>query len=181
MPDFRSGIAWNAFTLADKTYDLSHLHPTEQLLHIPARGKAVERNFTIAISYSLHCFTRRVKEGEQILDDLWYRDDREKRVFDETRWQLSFHLPEIVTTLDNRRCLHTGREEFVTVQILHEGKNLEYAVFFTISKGKKSGADLNLFVNSAHERTAVLKYTKPIRFQFIVLNRYLNKPIKQQI
>lgn len=177
----KAGIAWKAFTVADKTYDLSHLHPTTQTLAIPAKGNAPERHLSLAVSYSLHCFTRRSKEDESVPNESWYSDDREQRVFDEIRWQLSFHLPAIVSTLESRRCLHTGHEEFVTVSIIHEGRELEYAVFFTVSKGKKSGADLNLFINSAHERTEPLKYTKPIRFQFIALNRYLNKPIKSPV
>lgn len=178
MPVLRVGIAWHPITVGEQTYDLSHLHPSEQALHIPAKQKSPERHLSLAVSYSLHCFTRRSKEGEQVPDELWYSDSREQRVFDETRWRLSFYLPDIVETLDQRRCLHTGHEEFVTVQVIHEGRELDYAVFFTVSKGKKSGADINLFINSAHERTEPLRHTKPIKFRFIVLNRFLNKPIK---
>lgn len=181
MPHYKSGIAWKAFTLGQRTYDLSHLHPSTQTLHIPAKGTAPERHLALAISYSLHCFTRRLKEDEQVADEYWYSDDREQRIFDEFRWHLSQHLPAIIDTLPERKCLHTGREEFVTVQVLHEDRELEYAVFFTVTKGKKSGADLNVFINSAHERIEPLKYTKPIRFQFIALNRFLNKPIKPPV
>ena len=172
MATSKGGIEWEAFTLADKTYDLSHLHPTTQTLTISAKGTHPERHLTLAISYSLHCFTRRSKAEEPVPDELWYSDDREQRVFDELRWQLSLHLPDIINSLPERKCLHTGREEFVTVQVLHEGRELEYAVFFTVT---------NVFINSAHERTEPLRYTKPIRFQFIVLNRFLNKPIKPPV
>jgi len=41
------------------------------------------------------------------------------------------------------------------------------------------GADLNLFINSAHERIDALKYKKPIRFFIILLNRLLGKPIRE--
>lgn len=69
-------------------------------------------------------------------------------------------------------------QAFVAPQVLHEGRQFEYAVFFSITKGGKSGANLNLFVNSAHERTEAIKYKKPIRFHFILLNRYMGKTIK---
>lgn len=178
MDKSKNGIAWLAFTLSEKVYELNHLHPSTKNLVIPTKGNMPERKLTLAVSYSLHCFTRRIKEGEVVSNELWYSDSRESRVFDENRWKLSFHLPQIISTLEKRKCLHTGREEFVTVQIVHEGVELEYAVFFTVTKSNKSGIDLNLFINSAHERTEPLRYTKPIRFQFIALNRYLRKPIK---
>lgn len=66
--------------------------------------------------------------------------------------------------------MHTGREEFVTLEVLHQGRVFDYAVFFTVTKVKKAeGAHLNLFVNSAHERHDPLKYKKPIAFKFILL------------
>ncbi|MFW6346810.1 MAG: hypothetical protein ACOC0M_10845 [Halomonas sp.] len=90
---------------------------------------------------------------------------------------MSQQLPGIIETLGQRRCLHTGREEFVTLKMIQWGREIDYAVFFTVSKARKSQADLNLFVNSAHERYNRLKHTKPIKFDVILVNRFRNRPI----
>lgn len=174
-----SGIAWEPHQQAGQTYDLTHLHPKLLEITIPASGKNAERNLRIAVSYSLHCFARSELPDELVPADSWCSDSRERRVFDVDRWHLSTRLPAIIASLEKRRCLHTGREEFVTIEIIENGRKFDYAVFFTVSRaGKGKGADLNLYVNSAHERTDKLVYTKPISFHFILLNRYLGRDIK---
>ncbi|RKD75782.1 hypothetical protein [Kushneria marisflavi] len=174
-----AGIKWAPKVIGDQTYDLSHLHPDSLELVIPAKGKNPERRFSIAIAYGLHCFTRKPNKDEQVPDDYWYQDSREKRVFCLMRWELSYQLPDIIRTLGRRKCLHTKGEEFVTIEMVYHGREIEYAVFFTVTKGDKSGADINLFINSGHERYNKLQYTKPIGFHVIVMNRYANKPIKK--
>jgi hypothetical protein len=181
MPKPISGLAWEKHCMNGQEYALDHLHPYPWEIVIPSKDGKPDRCLQVLVSYSLHCFTRRPKDGEAIPDDAWYSDSRESRVFDVLRWELSKYLPDIITSLEQRRCLHTGREEFVTVEVLHEGRQFEYAVFFSVTKGGKSGANLNLFVNSAHERTEAIKYKKPIRFHFILLNRYMGKPIKPPV
>lgn len=173
-----SGLAWYNHMMGEEVFNLEHLHPTLWEITIPAKGKNPERNLMVSVSYSLHCFTRREKEDETVAEDAWYSDSRESRVFDGERWALSKYLPEIIATLEKRRCLHTKHEEFVTVEILHEERTIEYAVFFTVTKSGKAGVDLNLFVNSAYERAESIKHKKPIRFHVILLNRYLGKVIK---
>lgn len=180
-----SGIAWESITIGGVCYDLSHLHPYRWEVVIPGKeatdkAPAVsEKRLIVNVSFGLHCFARSPVEGEPVPDDGWYSDSRERRVFCLLRWELSQQLPEIIATLPERRCLHTGREEFVTLEVPHEGRMLEYAVFFTVTKAKKAeGADLNLFVNSAHERHNKLAYNKPIKFHFILLNRHQGKQIK---
>lgn len=174
-----SGIAWSAATIADVVYDLSHLHPYLWTVTLSGTEEKPDLTLKLNVSYGLHCFSRGALPSEQVSDENWYRDSREKRVFCELRWGLSKRLPEIIATLAERRCMHTGREEFVTLEVLHQGRVFDYAVFFTVTKARKAeGAHLNLFVNSAHERHDPLKYKKPIAFKFILLNRYLGKEIK---
>jgi len=129
--------------------------------------------------YGLHCFSRSPHLEEQVHQESWYADSRESRVFCSLRWELSKQLPGIIATLGERRCMHTGREEFVIIEVMHRGRVFDYAVFFTVTKARKAeGAHLNLFVNSAHERHDPLQYKKPISFNFILLNRYQGKEIK---
>lgn len=174
-----SGIAWKAATIAGVTYDLGHLHPCTWEVVIPGKGDKTDLVLKVNVSYSLHCFAREPKPGEEVRQDYWYEDSREKRVFCELRWELSKRLPEIIATLPDRRCMHTGHEEFITLEVIYQDRTFEYAVFFTVTKAKKvEGAHLNLFVNSAHERHDPLQYKKPIKFHFILLNRYRGKQIK---
>ena len=180
-----SGIAWKAGTVGGVVYDLSHLHPYIWEVVIPGVAKTEkqparpDKTIRVNVTYGLHCFARDRLSGEKVAEDSWYADNREKRVFCLLRWELSKQLPEIIATLNERRCMHTGREEFVTLEVVHQGRTFDYAVFFTVTKAEKAeGADLNLFVNSAHERYDPLRYTKPIKFQFILLNRVQGKLIK---
>lgn len=175
-----SGIAWKTPTIGGKPYDLSHLHPYLWTITIPPKGETPALQLNINVTFGLHCFARDQLPGEKVDAECWYSDSREKRVFCLLRWELSKQLPEIIATLDRRRCMHTKGEEFVTVEVAREGRILEYAVFFTVTKAKKAeGAQLNLFVNSAHERYDPLTYKKPISFKFIVLNRFQGKKIKK--
>lgn len=164
--------------MAGEVFDLSHLHPYETEYVVPPKGSNPERRFKVHVSFGLHCFTKTPDDAAAVPGDGWYSDNRERREFCRERWKLSQLLPEIVSTLDNRKCLHTGREEFVTIEVIENGRKFDYAVFFLITKGGKSGADLNLVIVSAHERYNALKYKKPIRFQVILMNRYQGKPIK---
>lgn len=174
-----SGIAWKAATIGGVAYDLGHLHPHLWEVTIPGKDDKPDLVLKVNVTYGLHCFARDVLPGEQVSQDRWYSDSREKRVFCDLRWELSKQLPGIVATLTERRCMHTGREEFVTLEVVHQGRTFDYAVFFTVTKAKKAeGAHLNLFVNSAHERYDPLQYKKPISFKFILLNRYQGKEIK---
>lgn len=173
----QAGIAWRPHQVGQTVYELDHLHPHHREHVIAARGDNPERRFLLNVSYGLHCFTRRPLPGEAIPQEGWYSDSRERRVFCPERWELSQQLPGIIETLGQRRCLHTGREEFVTLKMIQWGREIDYAVFFTVSKARKSQADLNLFVNSAHERYNRLKHTKPIKFDVILVNRFRNRPI----
>lgn len=173
------GIAWGNTVVGGVTYDLSHLHPHLWVVTIPGKDDKPDLELKVNVSYGLHCFAREKLPKEQVSNDLWYADSRETRVFCLQRWELSKLLPSIIATLTERRCTHTGREEFVTLEMVTNGRTFDYAVFFTVTKAKKAdGAQLNLFVNSAHERYDPLKYKKPISFKFILLNRYLGKEIK---
>lgn len=173
-----SGIAWEAKTIEGESYDLSHLHPHLWEIIIPKKGKLDELTLNVAVSYSIHCFTRTQEEGEQVAPEWLYSDSRESRVFDTQRWELSKKLPEIISTLQTRKCIHSGREEFITIEVFEQGRRIQYAVFFTVTKGGKTEADLNLYINSAYELTRIIARPKPVRFHVILANRYRNRAIK---
>lgn len=65
-------ISWRPFIYQGVTYDLSHLHP--QLIEVvqAAAGDKPAKIYHVQLIYSLHTFTRGVKEGETPDKDLLY-------------------------------------------------------------------------------------------------------------
>ena len=93
--------------------------------------------------------------------------DRETRCFDPERYQLSFHLPEIIQSLPTRYIQQTGRGNFFTVEATDiDGKAQEYEIYFRLTKpGKKQ--NLKLFIESAYVRhTPDLYRNKKKRIRF---------------
>jgi hypothetical protein len=46
------------------------------------------------------------------MTDGQYADTREVRLFDEQRYTYSFQHPEIIRSIGERRCFHTGDDNF---------------------------------------------------------------------
>jgi hypothetical protein len=105
-------VHWKPFIFGGRTYDLSHLHPRTCRYEQPAKGNKPARTYTVDVIFSLHCFTRSLLDGEDVDKGLLYADDREKRVFDFQRYELSKHLPAIIESLDQRKCFQTGNDNF---------------------------------------------------------------------
>jgi hypothetical protein len=101
-----------------------------------------------------------------------YSDRRETRVFDFRRYQLSLQLPQIVENLMERRCYHSGRGNYFTVETLDDDlKRVEYEIYFAASRASRGR--INLFVQSAYVRDkahANKPQRKPIRFHVILFN-----------
>lgn len=117
------------------TYPLHHLHPLRFDLVLPAKGKYSALDVEIRVGFAMHTFTRNEDSGD---DPTWrYADDRETRIFDLARYQLSKCLPVVVHTLDRRKCYHAKSRNFLTLgdpEELPEG--YEYQVFFDLRRRK---------------------------------------------
>lgn len=116
-----------------EAYPLHHLHPLRYELTLPAKGKYPALDVEIRVGFALHTFTRRVDPGD---GPAWrYADDREVRIFDPVRYQLSERLPDVVRTLDRRKCYHAKARNFLT---LGEPDGLpaghDYQVFFDLRR-----------------------------------------------
>lgn len=175
-------MKWRPFTHQDVTYDLSHLDPFEWRYTAKASGKRPERTYKFHVTFSMHCFTRNPKDGEQITTDSWYEGPKEKRVFCFDRYELSHQLPEIIKSTGNRVCWHTHHGNFFTVELTtKEGEEVEYEVYFDVTRATRRGW-LHLIVQSAYVRTEEYKSTRPrkrkIRLDVIAYNRQQGKPIK---
>ena len=148
----------------------------------PAKGDAPARFYRVDVTFGLHCFTRGGNQDAPQENELPYGDDRETRVFDFVRYELSKRLPEIIEGLAQRKCYHTGKGNFFSVEIIQEdGRVIEYDIFFVSSRSSLKGR-INLSVQSAYVRDA--KYAsnrpakKPIGFYVILFNTLNNRPIK---
>jgi len=175
-------LQWKPFEFQGVVYDLTHLHPKPLVYRQAATAGKPGREYRVDVLFSMHCFTRGIKAGENPDAALLYKDSRECRVFDFRRYALSKHLPAIVEGLHQRKCQHSGRGNFFVVEILtEEGKKVEYDIFFEASRSAKKGV-VNLYVQSAYVRDAEhagnRPKQKPIGFTVILFNTLNNKPIK---
>lgn len=148
----------------------------------PAKGKDPARVYRVDVIFGLHCFTRDPGEGEVVESALLYSDDRETRVFDFVRYELSELLPQIVDGLAQRKCFHTGHGNFFSIEIVQrDGSRDEYNIFFTASRSSVKGR-INLFVQSAYIRDPEHVSNRPakrsaIGFYVILFNTLNKRPI----
>ncbi|PLY11754.1 MAG: hypothetical protein C0631_18995 [Sedimenticola sp.] len=176
-------MKWRPFTYQGTTYDLSHLHPFEWTYVLPATGDKPARHYPFVVTFSLHTFTKGIEDRAYVDTELLYSDSREEREFDFDRYELSKRLPEIVQSLGTRKCRHAQGGNFFTIDLIDEGgASRSYEVYFTASRSGKRQGRLNLFIQSAYERTrnhgARPESKPPIRFHVIAHNTLNNKPIK---
>jgi len=174
-------IYWKPFLFEGVLYDLSHLHPRAVTYRQPAASGKPERTYSVDIIFSLHCFTRGIKEGEKPDKAFLYRDSREARVFDFRRYELSKNLLAIIEQLHEKKCYHSGKGNFFVVEIITEdGARQNYEIYFEASRSSRKGV-VNLYVQSAYVRDEAHKGNrpkkKPIRFTVILFNTLTNKPI----
>jgi hypothetical protein len=175
---------WNPFRFNDAVYCLNHLRSQRKIFEQAAKGDKQALQYKVDVIFGLHCFTRGIKADEVIDDQLLYSDSRESRIFDFQRYELSKQLPSIVETLVTRKCSHSGKGNFFTIELLTADQEIiQYEVFFEVSRSTQKGV-LNLFVQSAYVRDELHRSNtpkkKPIGFLVILHNILNNKPIKIQ-
>ena len=175
-------MQWKLFQLDGQSYDLAHLHPFEAMYEQPAQKGLPARRYIVDVVFGLHCFTRGSDEDQAVDAKMLYADAREIRVFDFDRYELSKLLPGILRGLGQRRCFHTGRGNFFSIEIVRrDGRVVEYDIFFAVSRSSRKGR-INLFVQSGYIRDKThasnRPATKPISLYVILFNTLNNKPIK---
>jgi hypothetical protein len=142
---------------ANEHYTLSHLHPFVQRIELPATDKNPERKAELYVAFGLHTFTRAIEPGDGHHD--FYRDNREARTFCRARYQRSFQLPDIIRTLETRRCeFARGMSRLVNYVTVETTDGERYAAFFELRRLKTLGSNaIQLMVQSAY----VLDLDKP--------------------
>jgi hypothetical protein len=137
----------------------------------------------VDIIFSLHCFTRGFQPDEEPEAALLYGDARETRIFDFKRYELSKRLPEIIKDLPRRKCYHTGKGNFFSVEIVNaeDRSFIEYDIFLAASRSTRKGI-INLYVQSAcvrdMEHGSNRPHEKPIGFYIILSNTLNKRPIR---
>jgi hypothetical protein len=174
-------IAWEAFYHQGREYDLSHLHPSTIQYIQPEKGDNPERIFTVQVSYSLHCFSKKLINGAD--PRLHYSDARETRTFDFVRYELSKKLPEIIKGLNVKNCMHTGKGNYFVIEVMMpNGVKDDYEVYFEIKRSRSASGVANLYVQSAYVRDTIHSNrpppTKKISLYVILNNTLAGKPIK---
>jgi hypothetical protein len=86
-------VQWNDFNYGGRGYDLSHLHPRVFRFARPAEGASAAEVFDVEVRFTLHCFSRGLRDGE-VFDRFWsYPDDYETRIVDFRRDEMSNGYP----------------------------------------------------------------------------------------
>jgi hypothetical protein len=105
---------------------------------------------TLHVSFSLHTFTRGLDPDDPL--ECHYRDSREIRAFDPVRYHHSLLLPQVMRTLQHRRCEFAkdknGVISYVTIEL---DNGAQYAAFFDLQRRAKLGPfSLDLYCKSAY-------------------------------
>ncbi|MGH7813669.1 MAG: hypothetical protein ACREQI_06660 [Candidatus Binataceae bacterium] len=176
-------MRWRAAQIGGETYGLGHLDEFDFEFVVPAKDNKPEQVYRINVIFSMHCFTRGIRDGESYRHELTYSDSRETRLFDTQRYRLSMRLPGIVRGIGTRRCFHTGHGNFFTIEVVDDdGTRLDYSVYFKVSRRSKRGW-LNLYIESAYVQGKIPRRRphppRPIRFSVIAYNVAMGRPIKE--
>ena len=175
-------MQWKPFTFDGKTYELTHLHPRACSYRQPEKAGNPARSYDVDVLFSLLCFTRAIEPSETPAAGILYSDNREIRIFDFQRYEFSKRLPAIFESLAQRKCYHTGKGNFFSVDIVNEnGTVSEYDIFFAASRSSKEGATEFVCAKRLCARCAARKQQaekETIGFYVILFNVLQDKPIK---
>lgn len=162
-------MKWRPAFIDGVTYDLSHLHPFSFALALDARGELPAITFTIHVTFGLHCFTKDIEVG---CDPAHHYDDArgEIRCFCANRHEMSLALPEIIRSLNRRRCYEAKHNNYMTFELQGaNGNTVHYQVYFKVTRSGLGENALTLFVQSAYPKDVPQKVqrAKPCLFKAI--------------
>ena len=177
----QSGSLPAGFRYAGTIYALGHLRAYETTYERPEEDHKPAVIFKVAVSFSHHCFTEGIDDGDEFSDDQVFTHNGKARLFNVRRWNLSKHLPAIVAGLALRDCNHAINNNFVTVAVVDEGGNeVEYDVYFRVRKTGKGRLWLN--IESAYVRDSERKAGRPkgrrVAFLLVLHNILNGKPVR---
>ncbi|MEO8460651.1 MAG: hypothetical protein ABI451_08990 [Dokdonella sp.] len=131
-------VRWMPYSRRGTVFPLNHLHPFRYEVTIPASEKDPKRVVMVHVGFALHTFTR--ERDSSTPSEEVYSDDRESRMFDDVRYELSKLLPEIIRSLGRRHCAFAKQDNYVTVEAtMFSGETVNYGVFFNLKRWKERG------------------------------------------
>lgn len=155
---------WKSFCQGAEEYDFSHLNACKHQFTHPERAES----YTLYFTFSHHAFTRSIKEDESIKSEQVYPHPSDKRAFDATRFQLSKHLPEIISTLPDQFCYHGGYSRYCSCKITQEdGTEIYYQVVYRVWKER---GKMRFHVESAYPLEGKRGKVKKVNFWVICHN-----------
>ncbi|GBF04531.1 conserved hypothetical protein [Deinococcus aerius] len=175
---------WPPFLYREQVYDLSHLDGFTCEYLKPAQDGKPAVTYRVFVHFGHHCFTEKKKPGDDPALEYRHVTNRDYRSFDTLRYELSRQLPALVRDLMGRKCFHTGHGNSFTIEVTsREGEQVEYEVYFKPYK-EQGSRQLRLIVESAFPRDADRlenrPRTKPVKFEFLLYNTQMNRPVKVQ-
>ncbi|ELH0897266.1 heat-shock protein [Vibrio fluvialis] len=167
---------WKAFNYNEQQYDFSHLDAKKIEFKHPERNE----QYTLFFTFSHHVFTRSIKEHDTPEPEHIYPYPIDRRVFDTTRFKLSFHLPQIIETLPDQFCYHGGHSRYCSCKIDSEGgSTIHYQVVYRVWKER---GKMRFHIESAYPLDEELGRVKKVDFWVICHNllrgKTLPKPAK---
>lgn len=162
---------WKSFNIGSDVYHFDHLSSCKHLLVHPERNES----YTLYFTFSHHVFTRNIKEDEAVGSEQFYPYPSDKRVFDETRFELSKHLPKIIETLPEQFCYHGGYSRYCSCKISQEdGSVIYYQVVYRVWKER---GKMRFHVESAYPLQDGLGKVKKVNFWVICHNLFRGKKL----
>lgn len=144
----------------DREFSLKHLEDMVLNLEVESGPKHSALAFKLMVQFSSHCVSIGPKKDTPFLfhpDNICKKivDERGiERKFCENRYQWSLKLPTVFQTILQRQCFFTGRDNWMTIEVINEDNQcVNYEVFFRVYR--ESGKYLRLFVESAYVRDAM--------------------------
>lgn len=155
---------WKSFSDGINEYHFNHLNSCKHLFTHPERNES----YTLYFTFSHHVFTRSIKENENADPAKIYPYPSDERIFDENRFKLSKHLPEIVQTLPNQFCYHGGYSRYCSCKISQEdGSEIYYQVVYRVWKER---GKMRFHIESAYPLQESLGKVKKVNFWIICHN-----------
>lgn len=143
----------DSFEHDGKTYDLLHLQPTQFSLTLQAHKDNPELVILVDLRYSNHCYTEGATDVGGREHDMLDHNDW-PRWFCPGRHDTSLLLPDLVQELHKKKCLFTGKHNWLVVEIqTREGERVPFHVYFAIRKNKHLDNGLFVTIESAYLKT----------------------------
>lgn len=164
---------WKEFDLNGTEYDFNHLNASKHIFQHPNRNES----YTLFFTYSHHVFTRGIKDSDNYPSTYIYPYPSDNRIFDETRFKLSHHLPKIIATLPDQFCYHGGYSRYCSCKL--DGSDVYYQVVYRVWKER---GKMRFHIESAYPLEESLGKVKKVNFWVICHNllrgKTLPKPAK---